>query len=203
MDIIQLKADRELAKRIAGGNDQAFEEFFEEYFPRLFRFVLVRTDGDSHMAEEIVQNTMCKVIQKIESFRGQALLFTWLCQICRNELADTLRKRGARPQASVPFEDIPEVRSALESIISDPGSPETHRAAEELTRFVRVTLAHLPLKYATALEMKYVRGHSVDEIAGHLSMTAKAAESLLTRARSAFREGFRSLWDVEPEHLLR
>ena len=51
---------------------------------------------------------------------------------------------------------------------------------------------------ATALEMKYIHGNSVAEIADELGLGTKAAESVLSRARVAFREGFRSLWDVEP-----
>ena len=63
---------------------------------------------------------------------------------------------------------------------------------------MRTTLEHLPAKYAVALEMKYIHGNSVAEIAERLGVGEKAAESVLTRARSAFKEGFRSLWDFEP-----
>jgi len=46
--------------------------------------------------------------------------------------------------------------------------------------------------------MKYINGNSVAEIAERLGVGEKAAESVLSRARSAFRDGFRSLWDFEP-----
>jgi DNA-directed RNA polymerase specialized sigma24 family protein len=46
--------------------------------------------------------------------------------------------------------------------------------------------------------MKYVNGNSVNEIALELGLSEKAAESLLTRARKAFKEGFNTLWDFEP-----
>jgi DNA-directed RNA polymerase specialized sigma24 family protein len=51
--------------------------------------------------------------------------------------------------------------------------------------------------------MKYIRGCSVAEIATEMKMTSKAAESVLSRARAAFKEGFRSLWDFEPDFLLK
>jgi RNA polymerase sigma-70 factor, ECF subfamily len=198
----QLRTDRELARRIAAGNVDAFDAFFKEYFPRLFRFTLVRTNGDAALAEEIVQGTLCKVVRKIGSYRGEASLFTWLCQICRNELASVFRQRGLERERSVPYEDIPEIRAALESINSSSDDPETQRTAYELARFVRVTLAHLPRNYASALELKYIRGCSVDEIGQHLDISSKAAESVLSRARESFKEGFRSLWDFEPGFLL-
>lgn len=197
----QLKADRELARRVAGGDAEAFESFFKEYFPRLYRFTLTRTGGDSDLAEEVVQQTMCKVVRTMGDFRGEALLFTWLCQICRNELAAAFRRHGIKDELSVPYEDVPEIRAALESINVQPDNPEAQRTADELVRFVHVTLAYLPLNYASALELKYIRGCSVDEIGEHLNISSKAAESVLSRARAAFKEGFRSLWDFEPSFL--
>ena len=202
MNFSQLKIDRDLAHRVAAGNVAAFDEFFKEYFPRLFRFTLTRTDGNTDLAEEVVQQTMCKVVRKMGNFRGEALLFTWLCQICRNELIAVFRRHGVEDQRSVPYEDVPEIRAALESIGVVPDTPETQRTADELAKFVRVTLAHLPLNYASALELKYIRGCSVGEIGEHLNISTKAAESVLSRARAAFKEGFRSLWDFEPEFLL-
>ena len=187
---------------MAKGDANAFDEFFREYFPRLFRFSLLRTDGDPELAEEIVQRTMCKVVRKMGTYRGEALLFTWLCQICRNEMATVFRQRNREATQSVPLEDIPAVRAALESISIEQGGPDKERKAEEIARFVRVTLEYLPTNYASALEMKYLRGCSVVEISEQLTISTKAAESILSRARVAFKEGFRSLWDFEPDFLL-
>lgn len=187
---------------MASGEVAAFDAFFKEYFPRLFRFTMTRTDGNADMAEEVVQRTMCIVVRKMGGYRGEASLFTWLCTICRNELISVFRERGVIGRNSVPFEDIPEIRAALESIAGDMGGPESERAKNELARFVRVTLAHLPLNYATALELKYIRGCSVTEIASELQISIKAAESVLSRARKAFKEGFRSLWDFDPDFVL-
>ncbi len=203
MQYSQLETDRNLARRVANGNSEAFDEFFREYFPRLFRFTLARVDGDESLAEEVVQRTMCIVIRKMSSYRGEAALFTWLCGICRNELAGYFRKHGVDQKSSVPFEDIPEIREALESVAAGGLTPEQSQSSEELARFVRVTLEHLPHKYASALEMKYIRGFSVDEIGDELNLSSKAAESVLSRARVSFKEGFRSLWDFDSNFLLK
>jgi RNA polymerase sigma-70 factor (ECF subfamily) len=197
-----LHQDRALAKRVASGNVAAFEEFFREYFPRLFRFTMTRVNGDCELAEEIVQRTMCRVVKKMGRYRGEALLFTWLCQICRNEMATVFRERGLQDSQTVRLEDNPAVRAAIESISIDADTPEKQRNNEELARFVRLTLEYLPGNYATALELKYIRGCSVEEIGAHLAVSTKAAESILSRARAAFKEGFRSLWDFDPDFLL-
>ena len=107
----QISVDRALARRVTSGNADAFEEFFREYFPRLYRFTLVRVNGDADLAEEIAQRTMCLVMRKLKGYRGEALLFTWLCQICRNELVAIYRQHGAELRADVPLDDHPAVPS--------------------------------------------------------------------------------------------
>jgi len=198
----QIEQDRLLAAKVAAGDQGAFDVFFREYFPRLFRFTLTRVDNNEELAEEIVQRTMCIVVRKMGSYRGEALLFTWLCQICRNETSSVFRQRKLELHEDIRIEDHPAVQAALESVASDDGRPESAQRRDEIANFVRVTLEHLPANYASALEMKYVRGCSVREIAATLSVGEKAAESILTRARAAFRERFRAIWDIEPDFLV-
>jgi RNA polymerase sigma-70 factor (ECF subfamily) len=194
--------DRELAAKVAAGDRRAFDAFFKEYFPRLYRFTLTRVDNNEDLAEEIVQRTMCIVVRKMGTYRGEALLFTWLCQICRNETSAVFRQRKIEQREDIPIEDHPAVQAALESVASDDGRPETARRREEIANFVRVTLEHLPANYAQALEMKYVQGCSVTEIAKSLNLGDKAAESVLSRAREAFKERFRAIWNLEPNFIV-
>ncbi len=198
----QVVLDRELAAKVAAGDRRAFDEFFKEYFPRLFRFTLTRVGNSEELAEEIVQRTMCIVVRKMGTYRGEALLFTWLCQICRNETSAVYRQRKLEQREDIPIEDHPAVQAALESVAADDGRPETARRREEIANFVRVTLEHLPANYAQALEMKYVQGCSVTEIAKSLSVGNKAAESVLSRAREAFKERFRAIWNIEPNFIV-
>lgn len=197
-DAPHIARDRSLARRVAGGDQAAFDAFFREYFPRLFRFALTRVDNDPALAEELVQRTMCIVVRKMGSYRGEATLFTWLCQICRNELHAYCRQQGVEFRADVPIDDHPAVQAALSSMIAGDDRPEAAQRRDEIAHFVRTTLDYLPSNYAAALEMKYINGNSVAEIAERLGLGEKAAESLLSRARAAFKEGFRSLWDLEP-----
>jgi RNA polymerase sigma-70 factor (ECF subfamily) len=194
----QIEQDRALARDVASGDAAAFDAFFKEYFPRLFRFALGRVDNDPALAEEVVQRTMCVVVRKMGTYRGEALLFTWLCQICRNEMLAVYRQRGDRLRADIPIDDHPAVQAALESMWADGHAPETAQREKEIAQFVHATLQQLPSRYAKVLELKYVDGDAVAVIALELGLSEKATESLLTRARKAFREGFRALWDFEP-----
>ena len=67
---------------------------------------------------------------------------------------------------------------------------EDETGRRELERLVQVTLDQLPAQYGRVLEWKYLQGLTVDEISHRLDVGYKAAESLLTRARQAFREAF-------------
>ena len=178
------------------GEETAFEEFFEDYFPGLYRFALARTGQDPDAAEEIVQATLCRAVSRIETYRGEAALFTWLCTFCRREISDYYQRRRRDPPRRELAEDAPEVRAALESVAATTaGSPEAQLRRKERAQLVQVALDHLPPRYADALEWKYIEGVPVKEIAGRLGIGPKAAESLLTRAREAFRDCFAALGD--------
>jgi RNA polymerase sigma-70 factor (ECF subfamily) len=185
--------EHELVTRMLSGDERAFEEFFEGYFPALFRFALARVGGDEGAAEDVVQATMTAAIRKLATFRGEAALFTWLCTFCRHEIADWYRR--ARPgQVTVGLaEDDPVIAAALASFVAGDGGQDAAVARGETVRLVHVVLDRLPPRYAAMLEWKYMDGSSVKEIAERCQLTVKAAESALTRAREAFRDGFSTL----------
>jgi RNA polymerase sigma-70 factor (ECF subfamily) len=181
--------DRALAHRILGGDEEAFRELFDRFFPRLYRFARARLPGDPDAAKDIVQQTFCQAIERLDTYRGEAALYTWFCQICRNAVADYYRRSGGSQGRVELLEDQPNARSILESLAAPAADePETGALREQVHRIVEATLDALPGNYGTALEWKYIDGLSVREIAVRLDIGAKAAESLLTRAREAFRE---------------
>jgi RNA polymerase sigma-70 factor (ECF subfamily) len=183
--------DQDLVRRMLAGEEEAFDRFFEGYFPRLYRFALSRLDGDEDTVEEVVQNTLCRAVSGLKSYRGESALFTWLCTICRHEISAHYKRSGRRAESSCPIEDSPEVRAALESLSASlDADPESRLHSREVARMVQVTLDALPGPYGDALEWKYAQGLSVKEVALRLDLGLKAAESLLTRARQAFRDGF-------------
>jgi len=186
--------DRRLVKRLLAHDREAFDAFFDGYFPRLYRFARARLGGDPDTTKEIVQVTLTKAIRKLGSYRGEAALFTWLCTICRNEIADH-RERVARDRKHVVLtEDTPDIRAAVEAIAApESDEPETTFRRLETTRLIQVALDQLPTHYGNALEWKYVYGYSVEEIAAKLGVGLEAAQSLLARAKRAFQEVYTTL----------
>jgi RNA polymerase sigma-70 factor (ECF subfamily) len=181
------------------GDEDAFSTFFESYAPRLYRFTLTRV-ADEDATEEIVQATLVQAIRKLHLFRGDAALFTWMVTLCRHEIGARLTREGRPP--TVPLEeDLPEVRQRLEALAMRAAGPEEELERSEIARLVRVALDFLPSQYGDVLEWKYLQELSVAEIAGRLGVTTKAAESMLARARNAFRDGFEALMLRHPETL--
>lgn len=182
--------DLELARRLRSGDESAFEEFFAEYFPRVYRFARIRLGGDDDAAEEVTQTTLIRALAKMNTYRGEAPLFTWLCSFCRREMSAWFERAGKAARLALP-DDSSETRAVLNAIaVLSRDDPEREYERRELSRLVRVTLNHLPGKYGEALVWKYLEGTPVEEIARRLGVGYKAAESLLTRARHAFREEF-------------
>jgi len=176
------------------GEEAAFDQFFEGHFPRLYRFALARMNQDADAAEDVVQVTLCKAVAGLRGYRFESALFTWLCAICRHEIAAYYERQGRRPEPISLVEDSPEVRAALDSLAAaGDGGPESQMQRQDVARLVQVTLDALPSSYGDVLEWKYVHGLPVKEIAARLNLGIKAAESLLTRARAAFRGGFSAM----------
>jgi RNA polymerase sigma-70 factor, ECF subfamily len=189
--------DKALTRRILQGDAAAFRGLFDSFFPRLYRFALARLDGDHEAAGEIVQRTFCKAIEHLDTYRGEAALYTWFCQVCRNTIIDYRRAARREVQAVVLLEDQPNVRAILEAFTAAATEePELATWQQDVRRLVQATVDSLPERYSAVLEWKYVDGLSVEEIAARMNIGAKAAESLLARARAAFREAMGALAEV-------
>jgi RNA polymerase sigma-70 factor (ECF subfamily) len=178
--------ERELVDLLVAGDAEAFERFADRYLPALHRFARRRCGNDPELARDVAQATACKAIEGLASFRGEGSLFTWLCACCKNEIAAHFRRLGRRPQ------EVELDEGALQpggSILPFPRSPGPEEVLLELeqSELVHAALDRLPAAYACAMEWRYIEGDAVPVIADRLQLTYKAAESLLSRARAAFR----------------
>ena len=90
--------EQDLITRMRRGEQRAFDQFFDAYAARLGAFAARRSALDAAAIEDVVQMTMINAMRGLASFRGESSLFTWLCQICRNQLADARRKAARQPQ---------------------------------------------------------------------------------------------------------
>lgn len=180
-------AERDLVERLKAGDDEAFASFAASYLPALYRFALRRLGNDRNLAQEIAQETVVRVIEGLDSYRGEAELFTWICACCRNEIAGHFRRRSRRPVETTLETDHGDRQELVLPFEAPAGEgPEERLLETEQRELVHLALDRLSSRYAQALEWRYFDELRVDEIAARWDCSYKSAESALSRARAAF-----------------
>jgi RNA polymerase sigma-70 factor, ECF subfamily len=195
--------DKELVAAMLRGEESAFRGFFETYFPRVYRFALPRLGGDVEASREVVQSTLTRAIRGLAGYRGEAALFSWLCQICRRQVVDYLRANRRHTENIVLIDDNPELRAALEAVEA-PAADEPFRGYDnaQTRKLIQSVLDRLPSRYGDVLEWKYIEGRSVEEIGQRLGVGHIAAQSQLARARVAFRDALDTVFGSTAEDIL-
>jgi RNA polymerase sigma-70 factor (ECF subfamily) len=179
--------EKDLVKSMLRGEQRAFDAFFDAYASRLGAFAARRSSLDAAAIEDVVQTTMINAMRSLATFRGGSSLFTWLCQICRNQIADARRKAARQPMVRSLDEMIEERPLAQVVQLTDYRDPLDECAAEGDRGAVRKAINRLPAHYARILELRFGDELTVPEIAHVLQVSESAAESQLVRARQAFR----------------
>ena len=184
--------DAELLRGVRAGDRSAWELLYARCLPTLWRYVYLRAGGDRHLAEDVVSETVLALVRQISSLTARdGSLSGWLITVARNKLEDH-RRSAARAAALA--------AKARDNEIA-PGTgdgPEAGLEAAETRRRVLTVMDGLPDEERLALEWKYVDDLSVGQIADRLGRTEKAAESVLYRARRAFRADFNRLFGTGP-----
>lgn len=184
--------EQDLVRRMRSGDQRAFDWFFDEYAARLSAFAARRARLHSAALEDVVQVTLIKAMNGLGSYRGDSSLFTWLCGICRNHLAD-IRRTAARQPGTQSLEALDASQlSGTRSELASCRDPLDETALDSERSAVRHTVNQLPASYARILELRYGDDLSVLQIARTLQLSESATESRLVRARQAFRAGWAS-----------
>jgi RNA polymerase sigma-70 factor (ECF subfamily) len=196
-------SDSELVVAMLAGKEAAFRSFFAAYFPRLYRFAMPRLSGEVEAAKEVVQSTLTKAVRNLAGYRAEAALFSWLCQICRRQIVDHLRANRRHAENVVLIDDSPELRAALEAVEAPASDdPLQGYGNAETRRLIRSVLDRLPARYGDVLEWKYIEGRSVEEIGELLGIGQVAAQSVLARARTSFREALETVFGSTAQDIL-
>lgn len=172
--------DAEFVQGLREQEPAALRHLTECYLPSVWRFVYVRVDRDSHLAEDIVSESVLALIRAVASDSDIRSPLAWLRSVANHKVQDHFRA-VARVQHLI--EDARESGANVD----DRDAVKQHEL-QERRRLIREVVEELPEKHRLALEWKYVERLSVREIATRLSTTEKATESILFRARREFRE---------------
>ena len=184
--------ERGLRKRVLAGDADAWRALYEECFEPLYAYVHLRTGRRMDLTEEVVQECWMIAVQKIRKFRPERGTFeSWLRGIADNVLRNYLRRLRRRQGTELTCGSELEPQAPVH-----PSSPSQNGV--ELAEQIAMVLTRLPARYQAVLRAKYEENLRVAEIAAQWGEPPKAIESLLSRARAAFREIFRRQ-DQEPK----
>ncbi|MCF6385868.1 sigma-70 family RNA polymerase sigma factor [Mycobacterium sp. MBM] len=148
-------------------------ELYDEALPVVYGY-FTRRCGDRAVAEDLTSDTFLAAMDAARRPAPPPMTVPWLIGVARHKLADHYRHRHAR--LSVPMAELPE-----------PADPADDWDAE-LDRIVaEAVLARLPEHHRTVLALRYLDDCSVGECAELIGRTVHATETLLVRARRAFR----------------
>ena len=173
-----------LRSAVLAGDEIAWQTWYDETFPGLYAFVRWRCADLNDWADDIVQETWLTAIRRIRAFDpDQASFADWLRGIAANLLRNQLRKRHSAPSLN----GRPAALARADRTVPD------ERRNRDRAEQIALALSRLPERYEAALRAKYLDQQSVAQMADAWNETPKAVESLLTRAREAFRQEYQRL----------
>ena len=166
-------------KDLRRGDPSAVTELYNTYADRIYSLVFNQVGRDHDAAQDIVQETFVAALKSVAKFRNKSKIYTWLCSIANNKVADFYRRRKRQNKYQT---------KALEpdQISSDTLAPDSVES-EERQEDARQALSSLPLHYRQVLILKYVEEMPVLEISKIMERSPKSIEGLLTRARKELR----------------
>ena len=173
--------DRALVAGILAGSRRHFDELYESYFRRVYRFALKRL-GDSAEAEDVTQEVFETIFRALPSYRGDSSLLVWIFGIARNKV--NRRFRGARPR----LESLEE--SGAERLAAPaPATDEAVDARRMLSRCDEVVCRRLTPLQRRIFHLKHLRRQPIRTIAESLGKSEDAIKANLYRMRRALAEG--------------
>jgi len=137
--------------------------------------------------------TIEQAMRRIETYRGEASLLTWVYQISRSQMSAFFKREQKHEHLELSgFEG--EVLGEVELMMLDSSSsPQQVNEEEQNNQMIHMMLDYLPSDYGRVLEWKYIEGFSVEEIATRLETTPTAIQSMLARARRAFKDTYKNM----------
>jgi RNA polymerase sigma-70 factor (ECF subfamily) len=176
-----LSGDEMLVNEIKAGNALAFEAMVIKYQPKLLSSLIAYTKSPEQ-AEELCQKTFIRVWQKIDSFRGDSALFTWIYRIginlAKNDFASSYSKNSKKTDAL----------DVSEHDIASHISPEVDLIGKEAEAIIFNFIDTLDIELKTSFSLRELEGRSYEEIAKIMKCPIGTVRSRIFRARQLILE---------------
>ena len=164
-----------LTTAMRGGDEAAFHEFFDRYYDRLLRYLIVVARGNEDAAHEAAQGLLARVARHIRPFATEPEFWRWLAAVARHALVDEQRKQNRYQRLLGRFVD---------AFRGDSADPDAVAADERLLALLEREVGELAAEERELIERKYFRAEPVRAIATACDKTEKSIESRLGRIRA-------------------
>ncbi len=176
----------ELVRLARAGQRAAFAAIMQRCNQRLFR-VARSVLRDEVEAEDVLQDAYINAFRKLDSFRGDSSLLTWLTTITLNEARARLRRR--RESVSLDSEPAPQEESRVIMFPTAAGmDPESSAARAQMRRLLERAIDALPEPFRLVFVMREIEECSIEETAAQLGIKPETVKTRLHRARRLMRE---------------
>jgi RNA polymerase sigma-70 factor (ECF subfamily) len=185
------QTDRALVERLRERDESALAELTSLYGQKIFQLAF-RYMHNHEDAEEVVQDVLLKVFRKIEAFRGDAALSSWIFRITFNTAMSRLRRTRAARAAEVTEIEIG--RAAIDDGSSSFDPADWSNMADESMLKVQLlerlaeAVGKLPAIYREPVILRDLKGLSTEEASVRLRVKDQTLKSRLHRGRLLLRE---------------
>lgn len=170
-------AEAELVARCRRQDPAAFEELYQQHAGRVYNLAC-RMTGSRSEGEDLLQEIFVLVFRKLESFKGESSLGTWIYRLATNSCLDHLRSRENRARQLT----SPLVEDDIRAVRRSTGPMRAERL--DLER----AIAQLPPGYRAAFVLHDVEGFEHHEVAAILGVAEGTSKSQVHKARLKIRE---------------
>jgi RNA polymerase sigma-70 factor (ECF subfamily) len=166
--------EREVIARVRAGDGAAERELYDAHVDRIYRLAY-RMAGDDELAQDFTQETFIRAFERLDSFRGEASLSTWLHAIATSVVLNGLRK-------------LKRARDRETDLDAADGVAGRGRSAEpDLKDRLYRAIDDLPERYRLVFVMHDVEGYTHEEIGAVLGVETGTSKAQLSRARAKLR----------------
>jgi RNA polymerase sigma-70 factor, ECF subfamily len=166
--------ERDLIARVRAGDGAAERALYDAHVDRVYRLAY-RLSGDDALAQDFTQETFIRAFSKLDSFRGESALSTWLHTITTTVVLNGLRKVKRFRQRETDIDDAHAIGV-------------TRRDSEpDLKIRMKAAIDALPVGYRTVFVMHDVEGYTHEEIGAALGVETGTSKAQLSRARAKLR----------------
>lgn len=181
--ILIIFTDDDLPK-IRARDPHVFEKIFKEYHGKIYNFLLIKTLGNSHTAEDLLSETFNAALIFAPKLSNAKNIQGWLIRIANNKFIDYYRKQKIRNKYLDSYDaaDVAQKDTSFDTLFE-----------QEKYLLLELALKNINPEYSRMISLKYLEHKNNNEIAKISSKTLSAVNSILFRAKKQLKKELSNL----------